>query len=53
MSAHRVLPDGYCETCHAIPCRGSSSPVGSTRQLDRIETKLNRVLRHLGLEDDS
>ena len=51
--SHKILPDGYCETCHCIPCRGSSSPVGGTRQLDRIESKLNKILRHLGLDDEA
>jgi hypothetical protein len=50
MTTHKPEPDGYCTECRTVPCRQNVQQ-RSVRQLDRIEMKLNRLLRAAGLEE--
>lgn len=53
MSDHKPEPDGYCMTCRMVPCRESTAKRTPTKQLDRIEAKLNRIMRALKIEVES
>lgn len=53
---HHEHPDGYCSTCMTVPCQLRVRPRskhGQTAQLDRIELKLNRLLRAAGIDPDN
>lgn len=53
MTEHKPEPDGYCTTCRTVPCRDSAGKRAGTKQLDRIEAKLNRIMRALKIEVES
>ena len=51
---HVLAPDGYCETCQLVGGHhpwafADAEPLRGTDQLDRIELKLNQILRQLGI----
>jgi hypothetical protein len=50
MTTHKPEPDGYCTECRSVPCRQVEQR-RSTKQLDRIESKLNQLLRAAGVEE--
>lgn len=54
---HEVLADGYCMTCGTVPCQQPFRPARPSRpglgpQIDRLELKVNRLLRAAGLDPD-
>lgn len=49
-----IGPDRYCETHGIVDCKVTAKPRpdSNTGQLTRIEARLNRIMRHLGIEVD-
>lgn len=48
---HEIASDGYCFTCKQVPCAaGRPRTPRQMSQLDRIEAKLNKLLRVAGVE---
>lgn len=47
-----VQPDGYCLTCEQVPCRGKPQQGPKVSQLDRLESKINRMMRAMKLDPD-
>jgi hypothetical protein len=51
---HKILPDGYCETCRTVPCQAErqSNERPTIAQLDRIEATQHKIMRALGIPVD-